>query len=56
MATYTFTLSCQLTKNHPALTTVFNFELIAGAQAFFGIGALQVVPLPLPLLDDEAAC
>ena len=56
MATYTFTPNRQSTKKPLTLATLFNFELIAGAQAAFGFGTLQVVPLPLPLLGDEAAC
>ena len=50
------TPSHQPTKNPLKLATIFNHELIAGAHSFFGIWALQVGPLPLPLLDDEPTC
>ena len=48
--------SRQPTNNPLTLATVFNFELIAGAHSFFGYGALQVAPLPLPLLEEVATC
>ena len=48
--------SRQPTNNPLTLATVFNSELIAGAHSFFGIGALQVAPLPLPLLEEVVTC
>ena len=52
-ATFTSVPNRQPTKNPLTLATVFNCELIAGAHSFFGYGALQVAPLPLPFPDDE---
>ena len=54
-ATYTFTPSRQPTKNPLTLATIFNCELIAGAHSFFGIWAVQVVPLPRLYPGEEAA-
>ena len=48
--------SRQPTNNPLTLATIFYLELFAGAHSFFGIGALQVVPLPRAYPDDYPTC
>ena len=54
IATCTSIPSRQPTKSPLTLASSYSIELIAGAHAFFGIGALLVAPWPVAPEDDAA--
>ena len=55
VAAYSIIPSRQPTKYPLTLESRSTAELIAGAQSFFGIGALRVDPLPFCPADDYPA-